>query len=309
MAINYSAAQLVVLDDQPLTKLTTLAAYSWAKTQESMQIILYDRQGKVQHRSPEFIWCEPPRVLQLGACPTGLFWNPDGTRLVVYDLLSEGDKLTTGIYDVGRKHMNILPGRPLVFASNLVRPDAKGFLIFNGVDKQLSEVAFVDWDGKKQKIDMKPDTFDTEDKRAMIAMPFLFASGWQGDTAIVTCAGVSIHIDTNKRVGTCHKVPQDEAKVGQPLHEYTFPGNGARVRVLVSGKDGKEKENETSLKVLKPGQDRPRIIRASNVVILFPSPDGKYLAISWHGKESGSLHILILDSAGEVVADMETKEK
>ncbi len=97
---------------------------------EKMQIIIYDLKGKEQHRSPELVWREPPKTSNNGAGPTngvgptGLFWKPEGTRLVVYDFWG-----TTGIYDVGQKRMTLLPGHPLVFATSSVRPDGKGFLI------------------------------------------------------------------------------------------------------------------------------------------------------------------------------------
>ena len=271
---------------------------------EKMQIIIYDLKGKEQHRSPEFVWCEPPEDLNTVTGLTGLFWKPDGTRLVVYDFGG-----TTGIYDVGQKRITLLPGHPLVFATNSVRPDGKGFLIANGDANQISEVAFVDWEGKKQKIDMKPDTLDTKDKHGMIEMPFAVASFWQGDTAVVTFAGTSIHIDTNKRVGTCHKVPQEETKVGQMLvhQQYTFPNKGARVRSLMKENDDKDKKAEAFLEVLKPGQERPKILRESGFFLLFPSPDGKHLAISYENQETENLHILVLDSAGEVVADINVK--
>ncbi len=157
---------------------------------------------------------------------------------------------------------------------------------------------------------MKPDTLDTKVKRDMIVMPFAGASFWQGDTAVVTFAGTSIHIDTNKRVGTCHKVPQEETKVGQMLvhQQYTFPNKGARVRALMKENDDKEKKvkAEAILEVLKPGQERPKILREAGGFLLFPSPDGKHLAISYENQETKNLHILVLDSAGEVVADINT---
>ena len=277
------------------------------KGAESMQIIIYDLKGKEQHRSPEFTWREPSDVSRKGILPPGLFWNREGTRLVVYDL----NEVTTGIgiYDVGQKRTTRLQGCPLLLGTTPVRPDGKGFLILNGNKKEV-EVAFVDWDGKKQKIDMKPDTLDTEVKRGMIVWSCLVTSYWQGDTAVINCSDTSIRIDTNKKVGTYHKLPQEEAKAGEMLvrQQYTFPDKGARVRVLMKEEDKKAEDEKCDicLEVLKPGQKMPKTLRRlrSGIVVLFPSPDGKHLAVLYNNVEIGDMRILVLDSAGEEVAEV-----
>ena len=63
------------------------------------------------------------------------------------------------------------------------------------------------------------------------------------------------------------------------MQQYTFPNKGASVWALMKENDDKEKKvkAEAILEVLKPGQDRPKILRESGIFFLFPPP----MASTW----------------------------
>src|SRR5207302_4706723 len=139
-----------------------------------------------------------------GPMATGVFWAATDGKLIVHTF---DEPVKTGIYDPAKKSLVTLDGYPAAFGGTPVRPDGKGFLVTrkDGGPDSL-KVLLVDWEGKTQPIDMKPDAIDHENKVGPIQFPWAGNSGWKGAVAEVSHGGNRIRIDTDKRVGTFEAV-------------------------------------------------------------------------------------------------------
>src|SRR5262245_13485208 len=261
----------------------------------NLQVIEYDLKGKETHRSSEFEWTKEWNGNNDGPLGTGVYWATSDGKLIIYNY---DDPVKTGIYDATKKSLALVDGCPAAFGGTPIRPDGKGFLVTqkNSAGDPL-RVFLVDWEGKTQTIDMKPDSIDTDSKVSMIQFPWSCASGWKGQVAELSSGANRIRIDTDKRVGTFAIIPQSEAIVdGKELYQqYVFPG-GAKVRVL-----GEEQMNQTKyqLEFVAAGDNKSKIVSQleKKSFVLSPSPDRKWLAARIVGDEKT---IFLINAKGEV---------
>jgi hypothetical protein len=163
----------------------------------------------------------------------------------------------------------------------------------------------MDWNGKKQKVQLDAATLADNDCRTILAFPWWFASRWDGDTAHVSYDEWRIRLDTQKLAGTLEKSPAAVARVGRDViqQQYKFAG-GVRVRGLITkGADGKQ--DKSRLEILKPGAAKPQVIisDAKGVFGFSPSPDKKLLAVWCVDDGSGKPYVYVVNSSGELVSD------
>jgi hypothetical protein len=150
------------------------------------QVVIYDRDGKELHRSPEINWseasAEPKERQLLGSI---LFWDPMGKKLLVSGAFQSEPR--SGIYDPATKQMSMVDGQLMAFGTTPVRPDGKGFLV--GDFRTGPEIALVEWDGTRQKFALEAEATDNDDKKFMLYYPWSFLSRWDADTAAPTSSG------------------------------------------------------------------------------------------------------------------------
>jgi Tol biopolymer transport system component len=260
----------------------------------TLQVIIYDLAGKEVHRSKDLPWTNEGKGGDAGPMGTEVYWAASAGKLVVGNL----DDLKTGIYDLTKKLLVTLDGTPAAFGGSPVRPDGKGFLITRRDDGPESlKVLLVDWDGKAQPIDMKPDTIDADSKSSSVQFPWAGTSGWKGQVAEVSYGTSRIRIDTEKRVGTFEAIPKAEGTVDEKdiVQQYAFP-NGARVRVLAEQQNNQTKYQ---LEFLKAGEKQPKVVstQEKNSFVLSPSPDRKWVAARVVGDDKT---IFLMDAKGDV---------
>lgn len=123
----------------------------------TMQVIVFGHDGKEMERSKTFEWrpgaIKRPRVEPI---PALLYWEPQGNKLLI-----NADEHTE-IYDLESKKLTAFPGSSLmVFETSPIRPDGKGFMLFQFGGRPGRHIYFVDWKGQK--------------------WPFAHSSRWDGD--------------------------------------------------------------------------------------------------------------------------------
>jgi len=267
---------------------------------ESAQVMIYDKDGKEIHQSPILTWKQTGEQDE-GRYGTTIFWDRAGKKLLFCAPLEKEPQ--TGVYDPDSKKLQTVPGLLLPFGGSPIRPDDKGYLVLAGVDKP--EAAFVDWEGKKQKLELDPETTADNDRRGLLAFPWCFPSGWDRDAAVVSYKEWRIRLDTKKRVGTLEKRPAAEARVEKDViqQQHEFAGS-VKVRALIR-EDAEGKEQKGRLEILTPGADKPKIVvsEAKGLFGFSPSPDKKLLAVWCVDDGSGKPYVYVVNSAGEVVSD------
>jgi hypothetical protein len=268
----------------------------------TMQIVVYDLDGKERHRSTPICWSPPAQDATVRDVePTALFWAPKGEQLLVHDY---GAEPRTGVYDLKKDRLTLLEGAlPALFGGSPFRPDGKGFLLTRPREGGL-DVGWMDWAGKEQAIAMKPDTVDSEQKRDMLAAPWYATSSWHGAEAVVAYSSTRIRIDTGKRTGRLEAVPREEAAVdGKVIRQrYSFAATGVAVCVLEE-----EVKDATHFRVQvnsPKGTTLDTPVESASWCMLFPSPNGKLVAVGCgeldvRGRNQDM--ILVIDQAGKVL--------
>jgi hypothetical protein len=273
------------------------------------QVLIYDRDGKEVHRSPEIVWNKAdPKDKDRQTVDAMLFWDAAGKKLLVSDIANKEESIRTGIYDPTTKKMRVIDGQLLAFGTTPIRPDGKGFLVLYGPEQW--DIALVDWEGKRQKIVLPPETTDEEYKQEILAYPWWFASRWEGDVASVAYQESRIRLDTKTLKAKLEKRPAAEARVGDFFlqHQHTFAG-GVKVRALVH-EDEEGKQNKSRLEIITPGKEKPRaLVEQGNGLFGFsPSPDKKLLAIWCVDDGTKNPRIYVVNSSGEIVSETTPKE-
>src|SRR5262249_42463899 len=129
---------------------------------EAADIVVYDKDGKESHRSPEFKW-KPMAEKAEGKYGAMVFWDRAGKKVLFCAPLEKDPQ--TGIYDPETRQLRIVTGQLLAFGGTPIRPDSKGFLISEAQDKP--GVAFVDWEGNKQKLEVDPEAIADNDRKGI----------------------------------------------------------------------------------------------------------------------------------------------
>ncbi len=274
-----------------------------------MQVRLYGLDGKELHRSPDFEWKpDDGKADDTQTRPTRLFWSPKGDKVLVTDYIE--DRGRTGVYDPATKKAVLLDGFPAAFAGTPVRPDGKGFLLAQGENDAL-ELFFVDWQGNKQAVALKPGAAADNDKRNALVWASFYTSRWDGNRALVTRGGSRITVDTAK-LAAAHEAVEPESVEGKPVEQQYAFAAGARLRVLTVEEPDPEDANKKIefhlLEVVKKGVKGPGAVVAKSKApyLLAPSPDGKMVAMRYVAAGTDTQKLLVVNGAGEVVADLET---
>jgi hypothetical protein len=274
---------------------------------DHFQVVVYDAKGKEVQRS-RAVSLKPPAPDKDGQKAQGppfwLFWAPR----------AQGDKVLLqllhgcALFDLKEDRFTDLGDAVLwVFDNSPARPDGKGFLTLRPSAKKedLQEAAaFYDWHGKRQ-----PITGPGPEVLNLLAVPFLFASHWQGDVATVRGRGLELAVETDKLTTKMTKfAPERRGEEGRVVRQlYRFANDGAQVRVLELEDDPK-KEIPLRVEVLPPGARTQVLAAKAAATTLFPSPDGKTLAVRFLTGGPGqynAVRIVVLNAQGEVLADID----
>jgi hypothetical protein len=291
------------------------------KTPKSIQVVVYDIQGKPIKESKEFVWA-PPRDGFVRDGGGMLFWSPRDDMLVVTDL----DK--TGIYNLRNDSMKVFDdASPIIHAGTPMLPDGSGFLMVLsqgiGADKK-SRVVVMDAAGKETKIDTgliealapkdNKETNNAEAVTGLAIIPLLVPSWWQGNIAM---AGLkrdkkTYSIDTGKKAilvsdGFAALVKADKQPGQNEPVQFDF-ANDISIKVTQFqdvSPDGKG--NVSYCKVVaidqKSGKDNILVAKGPAPAMFLPSPNGQYIALglgSGLDLELAPPQLLVINTKGEL---------
>jgi hypothetical protein len=292
----------------PDGKRIAVALWATSQRERSLVVQIYDRAGKMVHRSKELEreTVEPSRAQRGGLLPL-VGWSAEGDRLVVGSPFK-----SSHVYDLKTRKVVSLKQRQLaLFGSSAARPDGKAFVAWgkDGFDS-------VDFAGKPRRLDGDAELRKDMDKPgaasqkwgAMLTFPFVFDSQWEGSVATVAWRDSRLRLDTAK--GTVateeHKSPRTtDGKVIRQAHAF----KSSTVRVVELRAPTKDDQNAVvpcRVEVAR-GKKADVVVAEAGLVKLFPSPDGKLVAVRWFRKppgnteEAGMGGLLLIDAGGKVV--------
>src|SRR5262249_18780079 len=157
------------------------------------------------------------------------------------------------------KEMRLISGFLMLFGNTPIRPDGKVFLVVREVDMQL-EIAFVDWEGKSQKVSLDVAAADNDEKKTMLYFPSIFQSRWNADTAEVSYKQTRFRLDAKKLKGVFEDSPGTEAPAGlENLQQQHVFAGGVKVRALIA-KDSEGNFGKSRLEIITPGAQKPRVV-------------------------------------------------
>jgi hypothetical protein len=280
---------------------------------ETMQVLLYDLQGKRVHKSPEFNWGANRRKGEEDFPNTGVFWVASAGVLVVQDY---GEPGRTGIYDPQKDTMrHLLDGTPCVYGGTPVRPDGKGLLLVGRAppERPEPELFLVDWKGKKQSIALKRQIKDEKTHpdsiSGLLHAPWKGTSKWQGHVALVTYGTLRIRIDTQKQTGLIDELPSEDATVDgkELLQHYAFAHGGIQLRLLLAEKT-KSPDSipgeilHLRLEMIRAGEKKTKLLLKlrNGSCCLSPSPDRKWVAIRSMSDNTSADEVLLVSETGQV---------
>jgi hypothetical protein len=194
----------------------------------------------------------------------------------------------------------------MVFAGRTSRPDGKGIVVAKWRDKGAG-ISLVDWDGKERPIAMKSPIGDDAEKNDMLTWPAMFTSSWQGARAFLSSSKFRFEIDTDKLLCNIDTFKSGESNGDNFVRQqFTFTSSQIVVRVLAWSKQANQPGTKT-LEIVDARQKKTQALMENEhekIVALFPSPDGKLVAVRWRGVDKGEAQdmIWVIDRSGQVLA-------
>jgi dipeptidyl aminopeptidase/acylaminoacyl peptidase len=285
----------------------------------TVQIVLYDLQGKLLKESKELDWAPAELKSFVLTSDARLFWSPKNDMLVV------ADNKFTGLYDLQKGAMKVLDKTAVVVhAGTPVLPDGTGVLLMiaegDPKDKK-ARLVVMDWAGKEQKIDIAAFETAVKDIKGdlgptdLYVFPLLFPSWWEGNAAL---AGpkrdkLSYKIDTAKKVlsiseGFAALLKTEKGGAVTPLWFDFASGISVKLDPFEDvSKDGKGKQSYHKVLSVnnKTGKEETLAAKVPGMQIFVPSPNGNYLALGLDVEFGGSTEpaqILVINNKGELHA-------
>ena len=226
----------------------------------ALEVIVFDRDGKELQRSEKMNWAKHEGSDQVA---TQAFWVPGHDKLL---LSSDG---VTGFYDLKTRSFTTFDVAVCTFGATPIRPDGKGFL---AIRQGETVPIFMDWDGKEKEIQPTPKDVLTpqgvEDPLGgMISFPMMYASRWDGSTAVVSWNDERVKIDADKLTASLeHFKPTLSADKKVIQEEVRLSGGGAIRAVELTKRYKAEGQGQNEpffgsyrVEVVKPGAKEPKV--------------------------------------------------
>jgi hypothetical protein len=296
-----------------------------AKKVKTVQVIVYDFDGKQVQQSKAMSWPAPPddKGIPLQV-PALLFWSPKDDMVVVSDFNH------LGLFNVRTEAVKVIEKViPVIHNGTPIRPDGRGVLVLieSKDDPKKPALVFLEWDGTRQEINTKAlaalENKDDKAKSALDAvsttmlLPLLLPSWWEGNSAYAGFKRdkVTYHIDTTQKTTVVSedlaKFAKAEKKDEKHSIRYDFAGD-ISVHLVQTG-DPPPKPGMSSVRVKvvdhQTGKEQELLpkLESSNYVGLL-SPDGKRLALCYG--EFGNVPdrsntILVISNKGKLVTKIE----
>jgi Tol biopolymer transport system component len=282
------------------------------------EIEIYDLQGKKVHQSKSFPWCDLSEPSRNYPC---LFWSPKDDRIVVTT------SCMTGCYNVRTDVLELVKKEagPLILGGTPIRPDGKGCLML-ALERGAFQLKLMQFDGSERTIDIRPlekllgvsdEYSDSTLNLVQIPMwPLFTPSWWDGNTAVVGCNrdNATIRFDTVAKTTAITAPRKDGNLIEQVIDAeqavFDLRGDVSIHLVRSSEKNPKTGNKGDSCRVVavnrKTRKEEVLLAKEASVPIAVPSPDGRYLVLSFSNVESDTpSKMLVINDKGELVAKLE----
>ena len=271
----------------------------------SLRLVLYALDGRQTHRS-EVLPFASRSLADAQLFPSTISWSPGGERVII-----SGETQADGVavYDLARNTFKVTAGIGLFsILCSPVRPDGKGFIAVREVQGKPASVFFTDWDGWEYSLADKngglEDLTDLMQSQNVsdVGMFGCYMAGmrWEGAKLIlrITTADVA-EFDTEERVVVLQKaaltaLAASDPGSGPPADAHAFPDGNTILRIRLT-------EGHQTLELFQMEQNRTKPLTLSGkdaVLVLFPSPDGKSVAVGETG-ENG-VRVYVVDESGNL---------
>jgi len=258
--------------------------------------IRFEQMVEVFWSSPNFILIQKLTVSDKGN--TRELVNAGG--FILYDLKSDRMAVERG-------------GRVLSFGGSPFRTDGKYFLTCTGSgenDRPL-RLLRLDLKGNLKEITLKGPASKSEYEWLwwFSIIPSLSNSSWQGNVAIVTSHVGRLEIDTERLEASFQPDPSYSPDSKEKmLQEVTFSNGRWSLQAWIKSdkvkpdKDDKKPEDSWRLLLWDLKQKKAQVLSdKADGAFLFPSPNGKYVAVRWYTGERWP-PIWVIDQNGKIVA-------
>jgi hypothetical protein len=257
----------------------------------AISLIFYGLDGRETRRSGEIAFQINDTFSLNGAAS----WTLAGDRVLVHGQNS------VAVYDVARSKFKIIDGvTPFSVFGTPVRPDGKGFLGVRSAVK-LDCFFFVDWEGREYQLaedDATSKTLASQDENdnSNRTRQCMLRTRWKGAKLLV-CAGprAILEFDTEKRVIVVRKDAEALLTKGSdlPFDEHAFPDGKAVLRIVtVDGAPTKLRFQP------KRGQLKTLLTVSDDSLMMFPSPDGRAVAVAVGGRGGEMKRVLAVNQSG-----------
>jgi hypothetical protein len=273
---------------------------------EMARIVVFDLSGQVTHRSAPFAQDTDEKW-------NTLTWSPFGERLLLIaeqPLLYSLDKRELLPLDKCKPSLLFLIYRVSPFV-----PDGSGLLLesegdtVGGDDQNLK---LMSWDGELHQIKPAAELDKLKDANLNLESFWPPPGTWQGNQLRLEVGLGYVVIDVERRQMRLEEDPVvvqrwKQAKDEQWLTTSTFAGGQARV---VVSRTAENNVLRVDLRATPQSEAKVLLERAyagyrdkSQLISLYPSSDGRYLAIKYSREMKGPPRILVIDRQGKTVRD------
>jgi hypothetical protein len=282
----------------------------------TLQIIVYNMEGKELQKSKPHAWAPPPTPNQRMMDPVMLFWSPKDDMVLV------SDPEQTGVYNVKTDSLKVIENsRVLIHNGTPIRPDGKGFLLLLGKNPD-HRLVFMDWTDKEQRIEKEAFVALWPKDFHMRETPLYAPTWWDGDKAFAGFknAKATYVIDTGKNkiefTDTFAAMAKKKENSTLPIlfspARFDFPGE---VSVQVGRSEAAPGGYMSKVTVINNKTKKEDVIleQGPETSLFIPSPNGNYLALSLSSFDYGLNQkediILVINSKGEVVSKLSPMAK
>ncbi len=278
-----------------------------------LRVHIFDSEGKPLGESPPWEWTFAEEPGDGAASRTAAWWSPDGERLLV--LCSNEFASYTFASREFKAYANVklsLFGA-LMFSSPIM-PDGQTFLaqpreaVGEAADAD-SQVVLVDWQGKLRLIEEAEEEAGGDDGSGASDILPVGAGHVMGEYRFIQPKGYSVF---NYSTGAISVLPDAfaaklfAAAAGAKAKVFAPTPSG---EAIVCARPNGMSDSRFAIVRVAPGEEEEILVADAAPVLLtvefVPAPDGRRLAVQYRVPATESRRLLMLDSVGKKLFDVE----
>jgi hypothetical protein len=281
---------------------------------DTWRILIYDLTGKLVHSSKVFSesgFIEDENRLEN---TSEVYWNsPDfilinkvafSTKKTISNLGNAGGFV---LYDLkSDRIVTQQSGYVLSFDGKALRPDGKRFLVATSKKDKTKRLSVVDITGNARSVTMKPSPAEFEEVIGVLLLSGLANSSWRDNVAIISSYFGRLEIDTDRLEAFFKPDAAYSADLKEGIRQQADFSNGAWSLQIQCRKEQADNTSKDfgRLLLLDLREKKTQVLSEDALgAVLFPSPNGKFVAVRWiHKEDERTPSLWVLDQNGKIVA-------